>query len=685
MRFAAQLVVCTVIEPKSLWNILIDVAKNARDFALDEEKKEIYQPYCDHLFIVVLSALPFGGPEFLESDPKSLSELMDMAKKYTDSRASQFDDCLRPFVATLNDDDSLSRSDCSAASFLPELLSAIEEMIQGSLFAPATVPRVHLDFEVKLAMNTSRLSIPAVAVNPEFLSSLSSISMSMQAAKILEWYPPRGILRFLDAKHTKGERPLVDRIIAEDYFLDTLHFFEGNRVECAKRLARAMPLDFPYDPLLCEVIFSQMLRIPNSEFRPIMYGTLMVDLCKLITTFPRAMSACVRECFSRINVMDPSLSQILAEWLAYHISNYDYVWPWQKWMHVLEAPQYDGQRRFCIEVIERMIRLSYWERIHDVLPEEFRVLLPPKPEVLNLPSIDDETYSNLDDLEGLWAGRCVGLIRKKATAEEFDSWLKSNALEAVLGGKTSLTKMVLRALLFAGQKSYSHMIIALERYYGPLALLISEGGHDAQIGALQTVSNVWEKNTLRAVMAVDRLMTLRLISANSIIEWAFSSGGIESIEDQRKFSFAWESMNRAIDKAIARVEDALDDIHSTEKSVDDGSEKFAGKKDILQECENHEKEAFGLVIKSFLDLLDSKIANNPRYSEAKSFSDLVSLEESTSKENVIICRILLGLQSFLRRYHYRISQISDSYLKEVIGSRTDLAGMILQAGLKLAF
>lgn len=475
----------------------------------------------------------------------------------------------------------------------------------------------------------------------------------------------------------------MDRIIAEDYFLDTLHFFEGNRVECAKRLARAMPLEFPYDPLLCEVIFSQMLRIPNSEFRPIMYGTLMVDLCKLITTFPRAMSACVRECFSRVNIMDPSLSQILAEWLAYHISNYDYVWPWQKWLHVLEAPNYDGQRRFCIEVIERMIRLSYWDRIHDVLPEEFRVLLPPKPEVLNLPTIDDESYSNLNDLEGLWAGRCVALIRKKATAEEFDSWLKSNALEAVLGGKTPLTKMVLRALLFAGQKSYSHMIIALERYYGPLALLISEGGHDAQIGALQTVAQVWEKNTLRAVMAVDRLMTLRLISANSIIEWVFSSGGIESLEDQRKFSFAWESMYRAIDKTIARVEDTLDDIHSIERSNAD-PEKLASKKEVLQECENHEKEALLLVIKSFLGLVDSRISTSRKYLEAKSFDDLVALEDNPSKENVILCRILLGMQSFLRRYHYRISHISGNVV-EMIGSRTDLAGLILQTGLELTF
>jgi len=37
-----------------------------------------------------------------------------------------------------------------------------------------------------------------------------------------------------------------------------------------------------------------MLRLPRPQFKPLMYSTLMVDLCKLRRLFPRAMSACVR-------------------------------------------------------------------------------------------------------------------------------------------------------------------------------------------------------------------------------------------------------------------------------------------------------------------------------------------------------------------------------------------------------
>ena len=45
-----------------------------------------------------------------------------------------------------------------------------------------------------------------------------------------------------------------------------------------------------------------------------------------------------------MNVMDPQLRLRLAEWLAYHLSNFEYTWPWAKWAHVLGAPAYDGQR-----------------------------------------------------------------------------------------------------------------------------------------------------------------------------------------------------------------------------------------------------------------------------------------------------------------------------------------------------
>lgn len=60
-----------------------------------------------------------------------------------------------------------------------------------------------------------------------------------------------------------------------------------------------LPLPYKYESLLAETLFSQMLRVPAPAHKPVAYGALMVDLCKLLPTFPRSMSACVRECFAR--------------------------------------------------------------------------------------------------------------------------------------------------------------------------------------------------------------------------------------------------------------------------------------------------------------------------------------------------------------------------------------------------
>ena len=38
---------------------------------------------------------------------------------------------------------------------------------------------------------------------------------------------------------------------------------------------------------------------------------------------------------------------------------------------MLAAPPYDGQRRFVVAVLNRLVRLSYWDRVKSVLPPEF--------------------------------------------------------------------------------------------------------------------------------------------------------------------------------------------------------------------------------------------------------------------------------------------------------------------------
>ena len=46
---------------------------------------------------------------------------------------------------------------------------------------------------------------------------------------------------------------------------------------------------------------------------------------------------------------------------------------------MLETDEYTPQRIFVGEMYERMVRLSFWERIQQTVPEELVVLMPHQP------------------------------------------------------------------------------------------------------------------------------------------------------------------------------------------------------------------------------------------------------------------------------------------------------------------
>lgn len=48
-------------------------------------------------------------------------------------------------------------------------------------------------------------------------------------------------------------------------------------------------------------------------------------------------------------------------------SNFQFIWPWEEWAYVLDLPKWAPQRVFVQEVLEREVRLSYWEKIKQVM------------------------------------------------------------------------------------------------------------------------------------------------------------------------------------------------------------------------------------------------------------------------------------------------------------------------------
>lgn len=52
-------------------------------------------------------------------------------------------------------------------------------------------------------------------------------------------------------------------------------------MQCIKRLVSGLMLPYHYTNLLSEVLFSQMLTLPQPRLPAMAYCTVMVDLCKV--------------------------------------------------------------------------------------------------------------------------------------------------------------------------------------------------------------------------------------------------------------------------------------------------------------------------------------------------------------------------------------------------------------------
>ncbi|KAK9846278.1 hypothetical protein WJX81_000837 [Elliptochloris bilobata] len=587
LRLFAALVVANVLHPSSVVAALqqvVDAAIAVAEAGGTADSGRGWQPYADHLAYAALAALPWGGSELADSAPAEVGRLFESAERYMGMRPRAVQPALRPFFDARGDADAAAASDSGGASFLGQVWDAVSELRTTGNWVVTSIPRLFYAFEAALAAGQPH-DLPPLTIPLTLPGAPLGTSPTEAAAALAAAFPARGLIRLLPAEHTEQGKPRIERLVAEEYILDTLHYFDGDRVQCARRLAMGLPLPDKHESLLAEMLFSQMLRLPAPAFKPLAYSALMVDVCKLVPTFPRSMSACVRECFARLGVMDPELRVRLSEWLAYHLSNFEFMWPWDKWRAVLDAPPHDSQRRFTVATLSRLVRLSYWARIESVLPPTLHGLLPPKPEVQSLDAPAPHAENGLangengdapmpeaaaePDAETRRAREVLDLVRRKEPAPALLTWAKQPALAGELGGAAGIVACVLRALLVAGAKSFTHMLIMLERYHAALEALLVAAGPQGEEAAVATAARVWEAAPQRAAQAIDRLLALRLVRASAVVRWAFSTPAVLALRDELGAGLAWEAFHGAVAKTLARTQDAREELAAAQAAMAD--------------------------------------------------------------------------------------------------------------------
>jgi len=601
---------------------LIDVATlAAREAVAASRPGAVWQPYTDSLALVALLALPFFGASVVAdggAGRDAVSGILDAARGYAALRPAAVDARFQPLTAALDGGPCLD--DSGSYSLLGEVLEALTDIHTAGRWGDVGCVRLYVDVlgddGLGDGSNTLTLELgpctPPVTppLAPDAPDAARAGEVEPLAAALVTSYGPRGLFRILPKDVTQPEvmaapadvdagdgatpspaalppcsgAAALARVVLNDHVADILEVWHDDRNECVKRLATLPVLATgapAYAPLLAEAVFAQLLRLPTPRHRPVAYLGVLADLCRLRTVpFSRAMSGCLRELFARMGLLDPALRERLAEYLAYHLSSFDFAWPWERWAHVATARPGDPQRRFVTETLGRVLRLSYWGKLQETVPAALDAARPPEPG-LTLLRLDDtptpagETGAGSGRGARGLAARLQELLRDKAPAAPVVEILAAAAADpAFAGGGVAVLNLAVRLLLEAGGKSLTHTLVVLERYLPALMPLVEGlGGGDSadpashggpgEAAVLDAAAATWATHPQRFAMVVDRLTGLRLVSPPAIVAWCEGRPALADVDDVMGHSVCWEILHAALDRMGARARDCRDDVAST--------------------------------------------------------------------------------------------------------------------------
>ncbi|RVX20118.1 Nuclear cap-binding protein subunit 1 [Vitis vinifera] len=190
-------------------------------------------------------------------------------------------------------------------------------------------------------------------------------------------------------------------------------------------------------------------------------------------------------------------------------SNFQFIWPWEEWAYVLDLPKWAPQRVFVQEVLEREVRLSYWDKVKQGSlvgqgepgkcgPSKWHMVLglnPTTDDTLNLTGagccgVSIENAPTLEELLPPKGGpsfkystedgkerneqhalsmELSSMVKGRQVSREVITWIEESVIP-VHGSEVALS-VVVQTLLDIGSKSFTHLITVLERYGQVIAKL----------------------------------------------------------------------------------------------------------------------------------------------------------------------------------------------------------------------
>ncbi|CAB1337305.1 unnamed protein product [Coregonus sp. 'balchen'] len=399
-------------------------------------------------------------------------------------------------------------------------------------------------------------------------------------------YPmPRVIFRMFDYTDAP-EGPVmpgshsVERFVIEDNLHNIIKSHWKERKTCAAQLLsypgkNKIPLNYH----IVEVIFGELFQLPCPPHIDVMYTTLLIELCKLQPGSLPQLAQATEMMYVRLDTMNTTCIDRLLNWFSHHLSNFQFRWSWDDWVDCLALDADKPKPKFVKEVLEKCMRLSYHQRIVDIVPPTFSALIPADP--IFFYKYQDEANSALP---GYAVAIAVGnAIKNRASNEEILTVLKDvpnpnqeDDDDEGEGFNPLKIEVFLQTLLHLAAKSFSHSFSALAKFHEILKALTD--CDEGKLHILRVVYEVWRNHPQMVSVLVDKLIRTQIVDCAAVANWLFSPN---MAHEFTRF-YVWEilhstirKMNKHVQKIQKELEEAKDKLERQQhkKQKDSGDEE----------------------------------------------------------------------------------------------------------------
>ncbi|XP_034473558.1 nuclear cap-binding protein subunit 1-like [Drosophila innubila] len=322
----------------------------------------------------------------------------------------------------------------------------------------------------------------------------------------------------------------IERHVIESHILEILQLHHLERKTCAELLSSYIVSkpDLAVEHCIVEVLLGQMLQLPSPPYLTINYGSIIIELCKLRpNSFPQVVAQAADILFTQLEFMNVSSLDRFVNWFSHHLSNFRYQWCWQDWESCTTVPDLHPSAMFVRELLKKCMRLSYHQHIVQLLPQSYAALIPLPP---------DPIFKYINELlpGAKLAKQLLEAIRGKSSALAVGGFIEAST---ELDENIKINVMM-QTFLHLGSKSFTHVFSIFSKFQPVMKMLAYNKVN--QLAILEALSEVWLNNDQLQLVVAEKLLKIRIVDANVIVDWIFGQ------KHKLTHMYLWELLNLVI-------------------------------------------------------------------------------------------------------------------------------------------